>query len=185
MKGVIFTEFLDLVEDKFGLEVQDAIIEKCDLPSGGSYTAVCTYDHSEIATLVSKLSEKSGVPVPDLLQIYGEHLFGRFTVLYGRFFDGPMTAFEFLESVESYIHVEVVKLYPTAQLPRFETKRSSDDTLEMIYHSDRHLEDIAQGLIRGCLKHFGEDAEIHRDPATADGGVRFVITLLPGAAAAS
>lgn len=183
MKGIIFTEFLDLVEEKFGFEMQDAIIEECDLPSGGSYTAVGTYDHSEIVALVSKLSEKTEVPVADLLQIYGEHLFGRFTALYSRFFEGTTTAFEFLESVESNIHVEVLKLYPSAQLPRFDTTRLDENTLEMIYHSGRHLEDVAQGLIRGCLKHFKEEADIHRDPATPDGGVRFVISLAPVATA--
>ncbi|MCB1096060.1 MAG: heme NO-binding domain-containing protein [Verrucomicrobiae bacterium] len=183
MKGIIFTEFLDLVEKEFGFEMQDAIIEECDLPSGGSYTSVGTYNHLEIVALVSKLSEKTTIPVPDLLQIYGEHLFGRFTQLYGGFFTGETTAFEFLESVESQIHVEVLKLYPTAQLPRFDTKRISEDSLEMIYHSGRHLEDVAQGLIRGCLKHFGEPAEIQRDPASDDGGVRFVITRTPAAIA--
>ena len=31
MKGIVFTEFLELVEEKFGLEVVDEIIEKYDL----------------------------------------------------------------------------------------------------------------------------------------------------------
>ncbi|MBT8311465.1 MAG: hypothetical protein HKP23_01335, partial [Flavobacteriaceae bacterium] len=39
MKGIVFTEFLEMVEDKFGLEVVDTIIEKAELPSEGVYTA--------------------------------------------------------------------------------------------------------------------------------------------------
>jgi len=31
MKGIVFTEFLELVEDKFGLEMVDNIIESSDL----------------------------------------------------------------------------------------------------------------------------------------------------------
>ncbi len=31
MKGIVFTEFLELVEHKFGLEVVDEIIEKSNL----------------------------------------------------------------------------------------------------------------------------------------------------------
>ncbi len=31
MKGVIFTEFLSLVEEKFGLELSDQIIESSEL----------------------------------------------------------------------------------------------------------------------------------------------------------
>ena len=42
MKGIIFTEFLDLVEEKFGLEMVDKIIEQSNLDSGGIYTSVGT-----------------------------------------------------------------------------------------------------------------------------------------------
>ena len=173
MKGIIFTEFLDLVEEKFGFEMQDAIIEECDLPSGGSYTAVGTYPHTEIVSLVVKLSEKTEIPVPDLLQVYGEHLFGRFTVLYPPFFEGSQTAFSFLAGVESNIHVEVKKLYPNAELPWFDIQRTEPGTLIMDYRSSRHLEDVAEGLIRGCLKHFNQPSTITREDL-AD-GVRFVI----------
>ena len=33
MKGIIFTEFLELVEEKFGLTMVDKIIEQSDLES--------------------------------------------------------------------------------------------------------------------------------------------------------
>ena len=52
MKGIVFSEFMDLVEEKFGWETIDELIESTNLPSGGSYTAVGTYPHSEIVSLV-------------------------------------------------------------------------------------------------------------------------------------
>ena len=55
MKGIIFTEFFDLVEKTFGFDVAERLLDECDLPSGGAYTAVGTYDHSEILTLVGSL----------------------------------------------------------------------------------------------------------------------------------
>ena len=42
MKGIVFTEFLEMVEAQFGLDTVDAIIENSDLPSRGAYTAVGT-----------------------------------------------------------------------------------------------------------------------------------------------
>ena len=42
MKGVIFTEFMELVEHQFGLEELDTLIEESAVPSGGVYTAVGT-----------------------------------------------------------------------------------------------------------------------------------------------
>ena len=55
MKGIVFREFLEMVEEAFGMDVADQIIEESDLPSGGAYTSVATYDHHEILTLVGKL----------------------------------------------------------------------------------------------------------------------------------
>jgi len=181
MKGIIFTEFFELVEEAFGLDMLDDIIASCDLPSGGRYTAVGTYDHTEIVSLVVALSEKSGIAIPDLLQTYGKFLFGRFVKGYPRFFEVETDAFGFLESVENTIHVEVRKLYPDAQLPSFDTSRPEPGTLVMVYKSSRHLEDVAHGLIQGCLEHFGENCqiEVKGEDSDADG---IVFTLVRDAA---
>ncbi|MEM7386846.1 MAG: heme NO-binding domain-containing protein, partial [Verrucomicrobiota bacterium] len=179
MKGVVFTEFFEMVEESFGLDMVDDLIDACDLPSGGEYTAVGTYDHEEMVALVLALSEKTETPVPDLLQAFGEYLFGRFTALYPRFFeDGPKDALGFLEVIESHIHKEVRKLYPNAKLPHFDTERLTDDQLIMVYRSERHLQDLAEGLIRGCFKHFGEGVQLERNDDDASGGVRFELTSI-------
>lgn len=176
MKGVIFTEFLEMVEATGGLDLVDEIIDAAGdaAPTAGAYTAVGTYDHTEIVALVGALSEKTETPVPELLKSFGAHLFQRFTVLYPRLFEKHSDAFTFLENVDTYIHVEVLKLYPNAELPRFEVERPSAPQLLMTYHSSRHLEDLAEGLIRGCLDHFGARAGISRE--TSGGAPRFVIT---------
>ena len=163
MKGVVFTEFLEMVEDKFGMDMADEIIDMSDLPSGGVYTSVGTYDHSEIVALVISLSKKTEIEVPDLLAVFGKHLFGRFTQGYPHFFEAEQTAFEFLESIDQYIHVEVKKLYPDAQLPKFDTQRIDENTLQMDYSSGRHFEDLAGGLIEGCMEYFKEPATISRE----------------------
>jgi len=75
MKGIVFTEFLDLVEDKFGFEMVDTIINNSNLPSNGSYTAVGTYSFSEMLSLLTNLNKETGIPVNDLLLLYGEHFF--------------------------------------------------------------------------------------------------------------
>jgi hypothetical protein len=32
----------------------------------------------------------------------------------------------------------------------------------MVYRSPRRLGDLAEGLLRGCIEHFGEEVEIRR-----------------------
>ncbi len=160
MKGIVFTEFIEMVEDQFGYDVAGKIIENSKLDSGGVYTSIGTYDHGEMVSLLSELSRISGISVSDLLRVYGEHLFSRFGKLYSAFFEGVDNAFTFLESIDQYIHKEVLKLYPDAELPSFRTTRVSDSELIMFYESERQMADFAYGLIIGCLKHFGEIANV-------------------------
>lgn len=175
MKGIVFTEFLEMVENQFGVDTVDYILDVSELPSGGAYTAVGSYDHKEIVSLVQSLSEKTKVEVPALLRAYGEYLFGRFSELYPQFFNNSQGAFAFLESIEGTIHVEVKKLYPTAELPHFRYEKPDEKTLIMVYESSRHFEDLAEGLILGCAKHFQEDLTIEREPTEED-ATRFRLT---------
>ena len=54
MKGVVFTEFLELFENKFGLEVVNQIIEGCELETDGIYTSVGTYSPKDMFKMVLK-----------------------------------------------------------------------------------------------------------------------------------
>lgn len=177
MKGIVFSEFLEMVEGYFGYEMVDSLLMENDLPSGGAYTAVGTYDHQEMVTLVVGLSKKTQKPVPHLLNAFGQYLFGTFVKSYPAFFQKAPNAFDFLESIENYIHVEVRKLYPDAQLPRFTTRRIHDKSLEMIYHSDRSMGDFALGLIEKTIEYYGEKADISREDLIDNGSkVKFLIT---------
>lgn len=118
MKGVVFTEFMELVETRMGLEMLDRIITEADLPNDGAYTSVGTYDHAELVRLVQALSNASGLTVPQLIHLFGEHLFQRFSVQYKALFADSRTAFDFLARIDDVIHVEVRKLYPDAELNR-------------------------------------------------------------------
>ncbi len=170
MKGFVFTEFLEMVEDKFGFDVADKIVTESHLPSGGVYTSIGTYPHTEIVTLVVKLSEVTEIPVPDLLQVYGHHLFFLFSKSHAQFFEDVSGSFDFLEKIDNYIHVEVKKLYPEAELPKFEIERD-DSKMEMIYMSSRKMSDLALGLIKGCLEYYEEKADIKMDNVKEDGSV--------------
>jgi hypothetical protein len=179
MKGIVFREFLDMVEHQFGLEVADRIIEESHLPSEGAYTTVGSYDHHELIQLVSQLNRTTQLAVPDLIRAFGQHLFGRFVAGYPQFFVGIESAFGFLERVDGIVHVEVRKLYPDAELPTFECATAEGNRLTMTYHSQRPFADLAEGLIRGCIAHYHEDIEIHRDdPSVGERGtcVRFMLT---------
>lgn len=163
MKGIVFSEFIEMVEDQFSPEVADEIIMAADLPSGGMYTAVGTYAHTEMLDLVAGLSKKTDIPAGDLVSAFGKYLFGRFSELYPGFFEGVNSSFEFLMQIEDHVHIEVRKLYPEAELPTFKTNLLDANTLEMIYQSRRPFADLAKGLILGCALHYGEEIIIEEN----------------------
>lgn len=173
MKGVVFTEFLGMVEQTFSADMVDDIIDDARLSSGGAYTAVGTYPHDEMVAMVVALSNRSGLPVPDLVRAFGQHLFGRFVHAYPSFFDGVTDTFQFLAGIEDIIHAEVLKLYPDAELPRFDVEHHDDRSLTLLYHSPRHFEDLAEGLILGSIDHFGQQIRLVRDASASDHGQRF------------
>ncbi len=159
MKGMVFTEFFELVETAFGDDVLDEIIDESNIDSGGVYTSVGNYDYQELVALVVALSDKVDVAVPDLIETYGKHLFGRFFTLYPSFFDNVSSTFDFLERIDDHIHVEVRKLHPDAELPKFDIE-SHGNRMTMNYSSSRPFGYFAKGLITGCIDHFGEQITI-------------------------
>ncbi|MGB0910012.1 MAG: heme NO-binding domain-containing protein [Nitrospirales bacterium] len=177
MKGIVFTEFSEMVESQFGDDMMDTIIEQSELPSGGIYTSVGTYDHTEILQLVTTLSSVTNIEVPKLVFAFGQHLYTYFYSHYPDFFCSK-TAFEFLQSVEEHIHVEVRKLYPDAELPKFDCRTIGENQLEMIYRSTRPFADVAEGLISSCIQHYKEPITIQRENIEDEHGpgVRFLLT---------
>ena len=181
MKGVVFTMFLEMVEERFSAHMVDDILDDAQPGSGGAYTAVGTYPHEEMVALVVALSRRCGSDVPALLRTFGAHLFGQFAAGYPQFFDDRKDALDFLSGIEAVIHQEVRKLYPGAQLPRFDVDRVDADTLALTYHSSRHFEDLCEGLIRGCITHFGNPIEMARSTVGHGDGraERFLLTRRP------
>ncbi len=176
MKGIVFTEFLDLVEDKFGLEVLDKILTQSDLESGGVYTSVGTYSFSEMLQLLQHLSAHTNISIDDLLLVYAEHFFGVIEESYPGLLATYKDPIEMLSSIENHIHVEVRKIYPDAELPTFEVIEKTQDSLVMIYKSSRAMHHFGLGLMNKTFEHFNSKASIVLEKLNEDGTeVKFVI----------
>ena len=162
MKGIVFREFMEMVDSTFGEEMTEKLIDDNDLESGGVYTAVGTYDHMELVMMAKTLSAETGLPINALVEAFGNYLFGRFLALFPVFFNHP-TSFAFLDTIHDVVHVEVLKLYPEATLPDFKSEISNDGkTLRFEYESPRHFADLAVGLMKGAFAHWNENVELDR-----------------------
>ncbi len=179
MKGMVFTHFLDFVTEKFGPEMADDIIEANELPSGGAYTSVGTYSHTEMVAMVGTLAERTGVPADALVRAFGDRLSDTFAHDFPDFYRRATNLFDFLESIEAHIHIEVRKLYPDAELPTFRTESRTLSRLVLRYSSPRRMGHLSEGLISGSARQFGVEVRVRAETlADTDGlDVRFTIDL--------
>jgi hypothetical protein len=170
--GVIFAEFVDFAETRLGTRV-----------SAPAFSPTQSYDVGELVVLVERVARERGMTVAAVLEAFGVRLFARFAALYPVFFVDARSAVDLLGHINTYVHGEVQKLYPNAEFPRFDVRRPSPQRLELVYHSTRPLADLAEGLIRGCIAHFGDAIDVERhDPSNARGyEARFVLRVRPGA----
>ena len=176
---MVFTEFIEFVEDSYGFDVANTIIEEASLVSKGVYTSVGTYDSAEFVGLVKKLSEITNTEIPELLINYGKHLFQRFVVLYPQFFHPGMELFDFLGKIDNYIHIEVKKLYPDAELPSIETIDRGANFINLCYSSKRKFSDFGFGLLLGAVDYFKENIDIKKELLIEDGSkVSFILTRI-------
>jgi Haem-NO-binding len=183
MKGMVFTEFLGFVAHQYGEDTVDDIIADSQLPSGGAYTAIGTYDHAEMVSLCTALAARTDESVPHLVRCFGTHLSGRFAHAYPAFFARTGNFFDFLESIEAHIHVEVRKLYPDAELPSIKVKERTPTKLLLEYRSPRRLGHLAEGLILGTAREFKVKVQILTsvlEEGTADEATIFAISLVNG-----
>lgn len=174
MLGMVFTELIEMVEDKFSPEIADKMVEAAEDKGGGVYTAVGAYPAEHVQAMVGRLSEITGIPAAELVRAFGRHLLGRFAESHPGHFQRHPDVFDFLARIDSDIHVEVKKLYSNATLPRFKVLSRSEDLLELRYTSPRRMELLAHGLIEQLGEFSGQPLKV--EASSDDTGCTFAIT---------
>ncbi|AMF96768.1 heme NO-binding domain-containing protein [Vibrio harveyi] len=174
MKGIIFTEFMELVEEKFGLEVLDQVLDLSN--DEGIYTSIGSYDHRDLVKLIVNLSKISNIPPEQLQEVFGECAFQNLlkSIPNHASLQQCSTTFQFVRHVEDFIHVEVKKLYPDANPPQFDFISETQSEMVFDYRSARCMAHVCVGLIKGCATHFDETVIIKHQNQSQDGSqVRF------------
>lgn len=179
MKGMVFTELVEFVEEQFGFEVTDGMLEASLLENKGAYTQAANYPFEELVAIITRLSQITGIAMRDLIETYGRHLFGRIVGLYPPMVANFTSSLPFIAQVDTFIHPEVKKLYPDADLPSFQVISLNESELVIDYTSNKPLMPLARGLMLGAADHFGETIEILEDDTIHDAGqlARFTVRL--------
>ncbi|WP_086933699.1 heme NO-binding domain-containing protein [Agarilytica rhodophyticola] len=169
MKGVVFIAINDMVEDKFGIETWESILNEVNPKNGGIYTSTEDYPDEEVVSFVIAISKALSVDTTEVTRSFGTFLFGELNRKYDIFTKLTDNLFDFLCSIENVIHKEVRKLYENPSLPSLDCQKINDSELLVKYSSPRKLCYLAEGLILGASEFYNEDITLKHESCVHSG----------------
>lgn len=174
MKGIIFTDFLEMVEESYSLHTVSQIIKNTS--NSFEVNSFNNYNSIELSDLVANLSKVTSMNVSEILYKYGQYLFNTFIRNHPDTNIEFNNSFEILRNIENIICFEVRKHYYSAYNPVFSFIQYDDETLVMIYESEKKLGDVVEGVIKACIVYFNENVTINRDNLNSGySSTRFVL----------
>lgn len=165
MKGLVFTEFLQLIEETHGIDCVDRVIDACALSHGGAYTSVGDYEIGELGQLAAAYAQECGESIQSMLKTYGIFLIARLESSHAAYFEEAEGSFAFLKGLDGKVREEVRNLYPEANLPRIAVLGEEGASLTLAYREDPAFAPIIQGMIEGLGAIYGEDLTVQRSDA--------------------
>lgn len=128
MKGMIFVELMNFMDESFGADFTERVIEQADLPNEAAFTTVGNYPSEHAGALVEAASLLADADAAGLCEAFGRYLFQRFEVRFPHLLHRYASARELLDHVQSHIHEEVKVIYPGATPPSVTTHECEGDT---------------------------------------------------------
>lgn len=168
MKGLVYQELFNHIEERYGADMVDNVIDAAALTHDGHYTSGGTYPFGEMVSLITALCQATAQPMSTILDGFGRHCFARWVHYAPHFFrDRPL--FDILQNIDTFHETEVRKLYPDAELPSFVMEQRDERAMTIGYYSCKPLADLACGVIHGAAAHLGHTVSITCAAAEHDG----------------
>lgn len=170
MHGIVLKALKDFVVETYDRETWSTLQREAGLP-GRLYVPVTEYPDEDVLALVTAASELTEIPVPELLESFGQFIVPPLVETYGVHVDADWTGLELIANVESYIHFALRgKQVSTYTPPELESEWRGEDTVVVVYRSDRQLCHLARGIITGVGDHFDEPFDIEEPVCMHEGG---------------
>ena len=178
MKGVIFNLLENLIVAKFGDEILEEIYDEAQFSvDAPPFVGSQTYPDSDLFAMVTLLSEKTNLPVDDLVYEFGKYMFPVLADKYPVFLDNVNSPLEFLKSVNDIIHVEVKKLFEEANPPTIKVEEINHNQAKLRYKSERKLCKLVEGLLDGVVDYFGQKISYTHQQCMKDGNHECILHI--------
>ena len=151
MKGVLFNVIEEVVESAMSPDAWDDVIEAAGV--SGAYTSLGNYPDADLDAIVRAVGAAAGLSIDDTLRLAGRLGFERLAARAPSQLARCATWRDVLTTLDDIIHPEVLKIYPNADVPRFDVTDTAEGLL-MDYRSSRGFCALADGLAVGCGEWF-------------------------------
>lgn len=162
MKGLLFTELLEMVEEDFGYSTANAIVLHSSLLSKGIYTSARKYHRNEMSVLFEQLQRQTKQPFEVLTKAFGRHLCKRILITYPQHTPYMNRVFAF-----------IIK---KASASVFEYLQGDAKTLTVLYNPMQKTTCITDGIIQGYLEHLQQLNRLE-ETVLQNGKHKFVLSL--------
>ena len=160
MHGMIFVELEKFVTAQLGEGAWGKLTKEAGIASGRAYKPRFIYPDEELVALVQTGSKVTGIPLPALLEAFGEYIAPDLLDLYWGAVEPSWRTLDVIEHTEETIHTVVRLDHPGALPPYLTAKRTAPNEVAVTYTSARKLCAVGRGISRGIARHYGETIEI-------------------------
>lgn len=162
MKGVIAKCLGDLVQETFGKDKWEKILEKSGINPTTIFLVTADVPDDAIMTVVRNTCDVLGITPLQAADAFGDYWVNVYAPkLYKAYYAGKKNAKDLLLNMDS-VHKMVTQTVPNAHPPRFDYEWTNDKTLVMHYKSTRGLIDFLVGLIKGVGKYYKENLRVKK-----------------------
>lgn len=179
MKGVVFVELLELLDDRFSMEFTEKVIEVARVPSAGAYNALGQFDHRELLALMEAYESCSHDNPTPIYRELGQRLVTRCITEFPTLFRTDSCLSDTLGHMESLMHMDDLLVDQSSELPEIKLEQVTERQLVLDYFYDPRLADFTIGLIHGCAEYHKLESNVHCLPMNHEGiqATRFLISM--------
>lgn len=154
MHGSIFVLLRRFVESTHNHSKWVKLLEDAGVEST-NYQMQEMYPTHEVFAIIGTLAEKTGQPVFDLLEQFGEFIVPDLMLIYSRYIQPEWRTYEMLLNTEETMHEAVRKEDNKANPPKLLVTKN-DKQLIIEYQSKRRMAGVAMGIIKGIARYYNE-----------------------------
>jgi len=160
MHGTIFAELEKFVTAQLGEGAWGKLTKEAGIAPGRTYKPRFIYPDEELVALVQTGSKITGIPIPALLEAFGEFIAPQLLEMGRGSIQPSWRTLDVIEHTEESMHTVVRLDMPGAAPPYLTASRTAPNEVTVTYTSPRKLCAVGRGICRGIAKHYGESIEI-------------------------